>query len=75
MAIAPMKEIVMNKLSTIEQGLLDLLDSQLDTLVIEYEEIAQSYNLPTGEDDIIKLIILVAEKKLSDIKQIEEIKI
>lgn len=60
----------LTNLSTIEQGLLDLLDSQLDGLVSEYEEISQSYKLPTDEEDILKLIILVAERKLKGLEDI-----
>jgi hypothetical protein len=62
-------------LSTLEQGLLELLDSQLDGLVGEYEEIATNYNLPTDEEEILKMVILVAEKKLSDLSKIDEIKL
>lgn len=62
-------------LSTIESGLLELLGSQLDTLVSEYEEIAQSYKLPTGEEDILKMIILVAEDKLAKLEMIDKVKI
>ena len=62
-------------LTTLEQGLQELLSSQLDGLVSEYEEIAQSYNLPTGEEDILKMVVLVAEKKIEDLKMIDEIRI
>jgi hypothetical protein len=65
----------MTDLSIVEQGLRKLLEFELDTLVRDYKETVQIYNLPTGEDDILKMVILVAKKKLKEIQDLEEIKI
>lgn len=63
----------MTDLTTVEAGTIDLIDSELDGILIELDDISQAYNLPTNEEDLLKLVILVAEKKLDDLKKIDEV--
>lgn len=62
-------------LTTAEQGLKQLLQIRVDFIAQEYIEAAKAYNLHTSEEDAVKLIIMAAEKKLADLKKIDEVEL
>lgn len=58
-------------LSTVEQGIVDLMQSQLDTMILDCEESSRANNLPTDEKEIIKMIKLLCDNRLAEIELME----
>lgn len=53
-------------LSAMDQDLVDLLNSQLDGMVAEFEEIATANDLPTSEYDILTMIETLVARRLDE---------